>query len=95
MVVPVLQEPSPSAAESARDTSAKTDRMAASNGVEGDRFNTPSPQPIHLSVGWKHNQHVLKDDASGYVAPAFEGKEEQMKSGRCSEQASDGALRSS
>ncbi|KAL7267904.1 NAD-dependent glutamate dehydrogenase [Rhizina undulata] len=42
------------------------------------RFKTPSPQPTHLSVPG-HNPRVLKDDASGYVTPVFEGKEKQME----------------
>lgn len=45
------------------------------------RFNTPSPQPTHLSIQGKQPQRVLKDDASGYVAPVFEGREKQMETG--------------
>jgi glutamate dehydrogenase len=59
--------------------------MASLNGTQnGDRFNTPSPQPTHLSVGWKHGHgnRILKDDAPGYIAPAFEGKEKQMEVGQ-------------
>lgn len=46
------------------------------------RFNTPSPQPTHLSIQGKQPQRVLKDDASGYVAPVFEGREKQMEIGK-------------
>lgn len=56
--------------------------MASTNlGTHADiaRFNTPSPHPTHLSIQGKHNQRVLKDDASGYVAPVFEGREKQME----------------
>lgn len=45
------------------------------------RFNTPSPHPTHLSILGKQAQRVLKDDASGYVAPVFEGREKQMETG--------------
>jgi hypothetical protein len=38
----------------------------------------PSPQPTHLSVpGQVHK--VLQEEGSGYVAPKFEGKEQQME----------------
>lgn len=42
----------------------------------------PSPQPTHLSVpGASHHNHsqLLHEQGSGYVAPKFEGKEQQME----------------
>jgi glutamate dehydrogenase len=39
---------------------------------------TPSPQPTHLGIpGQPHK--VLQEEGSGYVAPKFEGKSEQME----------------
>jgi glutamate dehydrogenase len=38
----------------------------------------PSPQPTHLGVPGQHNK-VLHESGSGYVAPTFEGKTEQME----------------
>ena len=58
---------------------APSSTLAAHTGM--NRFNTPSPNPTHLSIG-VHNQRVLTDDASGYVAPVFEGKEKQMELGK-------------
>lgn len=38
----------------------------------------PSPQPTHLGIpGTPHR--VLQEDGTGYVAPKFEGKEQQME----------------
>ena len=37
--------------------------------------STPSPAPSHLS------QKILEEDATGYIAPTFEGKAKQMKLG--------------
>jgi glutamate dehydrogenase len=56
---------------------APTTNLEARAGVA--RFNTPSPHPTHLSIQGKQAQRVLKDDASGYVAPVFEGREKQME----------------
>lgn len=40
----------------------------------------PSPQPTHLAVpGTPHR--ILEESGSGYVAPKFEGKEQQMEQG--------------
>lgn len=40
----------------------------------------PSPQPTHLSVpGSVQKSHVLQETGSGYVAPKFEGKAQQME----------------
>ena len=39
----------------------------------------PSPQPTHLSVPGTVQRHVLHESGSGYVAPKFEGKEQQME----------------
>ena len=39
----------------------------------------PSPQPTHLSVPGTHTPRVLHEKGSGYVAPKFEGKEQQME----------------
>ena len=38
----------------------------------------PSPQPTHLNVP-NHAHRVLHEEGSGYVAPKFEGKAEQME----------------
>jgi hypothetical protein len=45
----------------------------------------PSPQPTHLSVpGASHsnNSRILQETGPGYVAPKFEGKEQQMEDGK-------------
>ncbi|CAK3905447.1 NAD-specific glutamate dehydrogenase [Lecanosticta acicola] len=39
----------------------------------------PSPQPTHLSVPGAIPHRVLHEKGSGYVAPKFEGKAEQME----------------
>ena len=43
----------------------------------------PSPQPTHLGVPGTatpvQNGHVLQETGSGYVAPKFEGKAQQME----------------
>lgn len=39
----------------------------------------PSPQPIHLSVPGSMSPRILHETGSGYVAPKFEGKEQQME----------------
>lgn len=39
----------------------------------------PSPQPTHLSVPGTASPRVLHESGSGYVAPKFEGKQEQME----------------
>ena len=41
----------------------------------------PSPQPTHLSVPGSAHHRVLHETGSGYVAPKFEGKEQQMEQG--------------
>lgn len=42
----------------------------------------PSPQPTHLSVPGSTGQRKLQpEEGSGYVAPKFEGKEQQMEAG--------------
>lgn len=41
----------------------------------------PSPQPTHLSVPGPSHHRVLHEEGSGYVAPKFEGKEQQMDEG--------------
>lgn len=44
----------------------------------------PSPQPTHLGVpGASHsnNSRILHESGPGYVAPKFEGKEQQMEDG--------------
>ncbi|CAO1597371.1 NAD-dependent glutamate dehydrogenase [Xanthoria calcicola] len=38
----------------------------------------PSPQPTHLGVPGPGQHRVLQEQGSGYVAPIFEGKEQQM-----------------
>lgn len=39
----------------------------------------PSPQPMHLSVPGSHYPRVLQERGSGYEAPKFDGKEQQME----------------
>lgn len=39
----------------------------------------PSPQPMHLSVPGSHHPRVLREHGTGYVAPKFDGKEQQME----------------
>lgn len=39
----------------------------------------PSPQPTHLSVTGSPRPRVLHEKGSGYVAPKFEGREDQME----------------
>ncbi len=41
----------------------------------------PSPQPTHLSVPGATQHRVLHEDGSGYVAPKFDGREQQMEQG--------------
>ena len=38
----------------------------------------PSPQPTHLSVPGSKPSRILQETGSGYVAPKFEGKAQQM-----------------
>lgn len=54
---------------------------ASSIQAEEARFQTPSPQPTHLSYNNGKSNRISRADASGYVAPAFEGKEKQMEEG--------------
>jgi hypothetical protein len=42
-----------------------------------DASVTPSLQPTHIAASIK----ILKEDATGYIAPAFAGKERQMELG--------------
>ena len=45
----------------------------------------PSPQPTLLGMpGATHsnNSRVLQEEGPGYVAPKFEGKEQQMEEGK-------------
>ena len=39
----------------------------------------PSPQPTHLSIPGTAQTRVLQEPGPGYVAPKFEGKEDQME----------------
>ena len=48
--------------------------------VSDARFNTPSPNPTHLSMAAK-NSRIARTDATGYVTPVFKGKEHQMEKG--------------
>lgn len=43
----------------------------------------PSPSPIHLSVTGPSHHRMLHEEGPGYVAPKFEGKEQQMEEGSC------------
>ncbi|KAF2147187.1 uncharacterized protein K452DRAFT_240434 [Aplosporella prunicola CBS 121167] len=57
------------------------------NGVKNKLLDTvirtpgrePSPQPTHLSVPGSSQHRVLHEEGPGYVAPKFEGKEQQME----------------
>lgn len=47
----------------------------------------PSPQPTHFSVPLlphsnSNGHRILRSATVGYIAPEFQGKEEQMKSGK-------------
>lgn len=42
----------------------------------------PSPQPTHLSVPGPSQHRVLPEQGSGYVAPTFDGKDQQMDQGK-------------
>jgi hypothetical protein len=44
----------------------------------------PSPQPSSLNVPGSSMSRMLPDQSPGYVAPKFEGKDEQMEQGECS-----------
>jgi hypothetical protein len=39
----------------------------------------PSPQPTHLNVPGAANHKILQEPGTGYVAPKFEGKNDQME----------------
>lgn len=41
----------------------------------------PSPLPTHLSIPGPSHHRVLREEGPGYVAPKFEGKEQQMEEG--------------
>ena len=41
----------------------------------------PSPLPTHLSIPGPSHYRVSPEDGPGYVAPKFEGKEQQMEQG--------------
>jgi hypothetical protein len=41
----------------------------------------PSPQPTHLSIPGPNQHRLLHEEGPGYVAPKFEGKEQQMEEG--------------
>jgi glutamate dehydrogenase len=50
---------------------------AQKNGLLDHR--KPSPQPTHLGVPMTHRSHTVQDNGSGYDAPKFEGKGQQME----------------
>ncbi|KAL8961209.1 MAG: hypothetical protein Q9193_002202 [Seirophora villosa] len=62
------------------------DRSPPQNGVHNKILENivrtpgrqPSPQPTHLSVPGSSQHRVLPDQGSGYVAPRFDGKDQQM-----------------
>lgn len=54
-------------------------RNKALDKIAGSPGRQPSPQPMHLSVPGPHYTRVLPEDGSGYIAPVFEGKEQQME----------------
>lgn len=43
----------------------------------------PSPLPTHLSIPGPSHHRKLREEGPGYVAPKFEGKEQQMEQGTC------------
>jgi glutamate dehydrogenase len=50
--------------------------MPSLNGIsDASVSHSPSPQPTHIT------QKILKEDATGYIAPEFEGKAKQMELG--------------
>ncbi|KAK6519774.1 NAD-dependent glutamate dehydrogenase [Arthrobotrys conoides] len=44
-----------------------------------DESRHPSPHPFHLSIPGGSTRRIITDTSSGYVAPKFEGKEQQME----------------
>lgn len=68
------------------------DKSPPSNGVHNKLLDhvirtpgrQPSPQPTHLSVPGSGQHRMLQEQGSGYVAPKFEGKEQQMDQGKVS-----------
>ncbi|KAK6358755.1 NAD-dependent glutamate dehydrogenase [Orbilia blumenaviensis] len=44
-----------------------------------DESRHPSPSPFHLSIPGGTTRRIITDTSSGYVAPKFEGKEQQME----------------
>ncbi|KAF2862994.1 NAD-dependent glutamate dehydrogenase [Piedraia hortae CBS 480.64] len=71
------------------DTAAAAAAAAATNGTapvnkhllgaSQEETRSPSPQPTHLSIPGGQPHNVLHDSSSGYIAPKFEGKEEQVQ----------------
>lgn len=52
-----------------------------------DSSRGPSPQPTHFSVPLlphsnSNGHRILRSATVGYIAPEFQGKEEQMKTGK-------------
>jgi hypothetical protein len=47
--------------------------------VRASPIRGPSPQPTHLSVPGTSTPRMLQEEGPGYVAPKFEGKEQQME----------------
>ncbi|KAG9876568.1 hypothetical protein KCV05_g22019, partial [Aureobasidium melanogenum] len=70
-------------------SSTTTNGLANGNGVPHNKAldhvirpagRQPSPQPTHLSVpGASNHSRVLSEQGSGYEAPKFEGKTQQME----------------
>ncbi len=66
---------------------ATANEIAPTNGVKNKLMEhvirtpgrMPSPQPTHLSVPGVSQSRVLQEQGPGYVAPKFEGKEQQME----------------
>ncbi|KAK6348689.1 NAD-dependent glutamate dehydrogenase [Orbilia javanica] len=44
-----------------------------------DESRHPSPSPFHLSIPGGTTRRIITDTSSGYAAPKFEGKEQQME----------------
>ncbi len=85
---PDYVDPFESSGETIMDSLSPTSALARKLGGGLDDDRHPSPQPSHISVPHlgraNGNGHrILRSATVGYVAPAFAGKSQQMKEGRC------------
>jgi glutamate dehydrogenase len=79
-VDPLEDKPPTMAAESARP-------KPLAHLQSEDSSRGPSPQPTHFSVPLQshassNGHRILRSATVGYIAPEFQGKEEQMKTGK-------------